>query len=169
MNRTVKTVSKNGKTYQRHITVVKKYHYKDRTYSYSYAHKWVHRKYGKAFMCESLDCQQLSTYFTWANMSHQYKLDITDWKQLCRSCHAKFDVTDYLKESTSKRFKGTRSTSKPINQQALDGTYIKTWLSLSDAFRELGILQSSIHNNISGRSKSAGGYKWEYANTNKVS
>ena len=63
---------------------------------------------------------------------------------------------------------GGKSPSKiekrsiPILQFAKDGTLIKEWPSASEAYRQLGILQSSICLCLKGRYKSAGGFVWRY-------
>ena len=52
--------------------------------------------------------------------------------------------------------------SIPILQFSKDGTLIKEWPSLSEAYRQLGIFQSNIRHCINGRYKSAGGFVWRY-------
>lgn len=49
---------------------------------------------------------------------------------------------------------------KPIEQRTLDGKLIKTWISLSEAARALGLSVSNICACSKGRIKSTGGYKW---------
>ena len=56
-----------------------------------------------------------------------------------------------------------KKRSIPILQFTKDGTLIKEWPSLSDAYRQLGISQSNICHCLKGRKKSAGGYNWRYA------
>ena len=56
--------------------------------SYRSLHKWVERSLGKAYMCEN-DKSHISTRYHWANISHEYKRDLSDWKQLCPSCNCK--------------------------------------------------------------------------------
>lgn len=52
-------------------------------------HSWVVRKLGKARKCA--ECGKESGKIEWANKSHEYKRDITDWISLCKKCHGKFD------------------------------------------------------------------------------
>lgn len=53
-------------------------------------HSWVQRNYGKANHCE--DCGDMNApRYEWANISGQYKRDISDWKQLCKKCHNDMD------------------------------------------------------------------------------
>ena len=59
--------------------------------------------------------------------------------------------------------KGAIKHSIPILQFTKDGTFVKEWPSLSEAYRHLGIPQSHICHCLKGRRKSAGGFVWRYA------
>ena len=54
--------------------------------------------------------------------------------------------------------------SKPIIQFSKDGEFIKKWNSGMDAQRELELFSSSIFACCKGKLKTAGGFKWSYAN-----
>ena len=54
--------------------------------------------------------------------------------------------------------------SKPVLQLTLTGELIKKWNSIRDVERELGINQSNISKCCKGDVKSAGKFKWQYAN-----
>lgn len=56
-----------------------------------------------------------------------------------------------------------KKCSIPILQFSKDGTLIKEWPSISDAYRRLGIAHSNIRACLKGRNKSAGGFVWTYA------
>ena len=56
-----------------------------------------------------------------------------------------------------------KKCSIPILQFAKDGTFVKEWPSLCEAYRQLGIPQSNICYCLKGRRKSAGGFVWRYA------
>ena len=58
---------------------------------------------------------------------------------------------------------GGEKCSLPILQFSKDGTFVKEWPSLSEAYRQLGIHQSNICLCLKGRLKSAGGFVWRYA------
>lgn len=69
---------------------------------YGALHTWVHRKLGKAKSCNRVGCKYPRTNaakqllrkpktFQWANISHRYKRELSDWIQLCASCHARYD------------------------------------------------------------------------------
>lgn len=57
---------------------------------YTGIHMWVYRQWGKAIYCEN-DLSHIAKRFEWANISGQYKRERSDWKMLCKPCHAKFD------------------------------------------------------------------------------
>ena len=69
-------------------------------------------------------------------------------------------VQNQLKQKTIAR---NKSYSKPVNQYDLDGHYIKTFISIAEAQREIpgtGSINSVL--NRRGRSKTAGGFLWAY-------
>jgi hypothetical protein len=53
-------------------------------------HKWVIKQLGNKRECSECKTTTAKCY-DWANISQEYKRDITDWKRLCRKCHTKFD------------------------------------------------------------------------------
>lgn len=59
--------------------------------------------------------------------------------------------------------KVAKSCSIPILQFSLDGKFIRKWNSTKDAGRELDIDRGSITKCCKGKRKTAGGYKWGYA------
>lgn len=61
--------------------------------SYSGLHYWVVRKKGKPTTCEHCGKTNLyGKFIHWANKSHEYKRDLTDWLRLCAKCHKKYDA-----------------------------------------------------------------------------
>lgn len=53
-------------------------------------HNWVERRLGKPSVCSN--CHTIdSKRYHWANISGEYKRDISDWVRLCVSCHFKKD------------------------------------------------------------------------------
>lgn len=71
------------------------YQWKGEKVGYSALHKWVKMKLGKAHYCEDCGLDKIplgkKRFFQWANISHQYKRAVEDWKQLCCKCHKAFD------------------------------------------------------------------------------
>lgn len=62
-------------------------------------HQWVIKELGKAFWCYvCMSCEEGKMY-QWANISKEYKRELTDWIPLCSKCHAKYDgVSEKMKE-----------------------------------------------------------------------
>jgi group I intron endonuclease len=61
------------------------------------------------------------------------------------------------------KFSAEHNRSKAINQYTLYGIFVRSWWSLSDVTRELGISHSGISMCCQGKRKSAGGFRWTYA------
>lgn len=59
---------------------------------YGALHDWVKRRLGKASLCS--ECFSTDNV-QWANKSQEYKRELSDWLQLCASCHAKYDGIGY--------------------------------------------------------------------------
>lgn len=67
-------------------------------------HKWIKRHFGKASHCMNKDCfyprkvnkgtvlLKAPKRYEWANLSGKYRRNISDWTQLCPSCHRKYDL-----------------------------------------------------------------------------
>jgi len=73
-------------------------HWKKHQPFYAPIHDWVRRNYGKASKCENKKCGHPNPKrFEWANISGKYKKDISDFKQLCVSCHRRMDKGKYCK------------------------------------------------------------------------
>lgn len=79
--------------YQKHLKFLGRNNprWKGDTVGYRALHTWVNTHYGKANRCTNPDCKGISRVFEWANISGEYKRDISDWKMLCKSCHGIFD------------------------------------------------------------------------------
>lgn len=64
-------------------------------------------------------------------------------------------------EWQKKHAEGTRKACcKLVDQYTLDGTFVKTWESATDAAMELGLSKGNISKCCNGRGKSAGGFIW---------
>ena len=56
-------------------------------------HTWIARKLGKPKKCQYCGIDNLRPrQFNWANISRQYKRDLTDWIRLCTKCHKAYDM-----------------------------------------------------------------------------
>jgi hypothetical protein len=68
----------------------KHYNWKGENAGYGSKHKWVRRVLGVPSLCENCDTTEAKR-FEWANLSGEYKRDISDWARLCTSCHRLID------------------------------------------------------------------------------
>ena len=66
-------------------------------------HSWVKRRLGKPQKCEHCGSTTAKKY-EWANKSHEYKRDLSDWIRLCTSCHRKYDLTPEKKLKAIQNF-----------------------------------------------------------------
>ena len=55
-----------------------------------------------------------------------------------------------------------RGESKRVNQYTKSGDFIRTYNSLSDAAKHIGVCRPAISNALSGKNKTSGGFKWSY-------
>lgn len=56
--------------------------------SYWNCHKWVQKNFSKTGICEI--CNRKG-YTEWSNRDHKYIRIRSDWQEVCRSCHLKYD------------------------------------------------------------------------------
>lgn len=61
----------------------------NRDWRYIDLHKWVRKVKGMPKTC--VECGNTGRWIEWANISHEYKKDPSDYQAMCRSCHRKFD------------------------------------------------------------------------------
>lgn len=125
--------------------------------TYVAVHLWLHRKYGKASRCEH--CKQDKHLYHWANISGEYRRDISDWKQLCVSCHRKMDWTE---TQTHRMSLSHKKYDADIVQKNSRGRILRKYQTLREAHIETGISRTAINNCLMGRSKMSGGFKWTY-------
>lgn len=73
--------------------------FKGDSVGYDALHDWVNRHKGKAARCCHCGTKR---NVHWANVSHEYRRDLSDYMSLCVSCHRKYDFPH--KGSMAKRF-----------------------------------------------------------------
>lgn len=73
--------------------------YKGEKASYSAHHHWAKYHLGKASKCEN--CETVEGRFEWANLSGEYKRELSDWASLCILCHRLID--DVIRKSWATR------------------------------------------------------------------
>ena len=63
---------------------------------YFIMHKWINRYWKRKGVCETCGKE---TKTQWANLNHLYKRSVReDWKELCVSCHRKWDLEHNSKQ-----------------------------------------------------------------------
>lgn len=68
------------------------YQWKGDCVGYRALHHWVKRHKGEPTKCVFCGKEKTTPKsIHWANKSHQYKRDLTDWLQLCVNCHIRYD------------------------------------------------------------------------------
>lgn len=56
-------------------------------------HTWVQRTLGKPDTCKQCKATGLKGHgIHWANLSQEYKRDVSDWVRLCAWCHKQYDL-----------------------------------------------------------------------------
>jgi len=55
-------------------------------------HQWVGRKLGRPTKCQHCGIDYKNKRYYWANISREYKRDLSDWVRLCASCHKRYDM-----------------------------------------------------------------------------
>jgi hypothetical protein len=53
-------------------------------------HRWVQRHKGKAKKCAECGSEK---NVQWANISHDYKRELDDYKEMCPKCHRRYDMS----------------------------------------------------------------------------
>lgn len=63
--------------------------------TYRAQHHWVTRRLGKANHCVECGADEIpkgyKRFFHWANISGEYKRDVSDYQSMCVKCHKQFD------------------------------------------------------------------------------
>lgn len=57
---------------------------------YRMIHLWVERQLGRPSECENCGTTE-AKIFHWANLSNEYRKDLSDWARLCVTCHHLID------------------------------------------------------------------------------
>lgn len=81
--------------------------------SYSGIHQWLRNYFQKPNKCENPNCQHKSKNFQWALKKRRKCIrKRTNFWQLCRSCHAKYDIKRDTLNKMSLAFRGRAPWNK---------------------------------------------------------
>ena len=132
-------------------------------------HFLVHRLVAKAFIPNPNNLPYINhkdenpsnpiyTNLEWC--THQYNMNYGTIKERSSISHTG-------KKQTIEQINKVIATKiKPVNQYTKEGILVKVWNSMKEACIELNIQSSSLTRCCQGKRKTAGGYKWEYNQTN---
>ena len=105
---------------------------------YASIHQWILKTYGKASCCTNKDCKSNSAKnFEWALIKgYKYERNISNFMELCCSCHRKYDITDETRKKLSESNKGKTPSNKGIDSRVIKKCIIcnvnfKTYVSNS--------------------------------------
>jgi hypothetical protein len=92
-------------------------------------------------------------------------------KAILRECAKKNQtLVKWQKENKSKMvelaLRASLLQAKKVNQLDNQGNFIKQWCGVAAAMRATNLTRRNILNCITGKLKTAGGFRWEYAQTN---
>ena len=119
--------------------------------NYYRVHQWLRWNFVKNNKCDHCGSASKLKY-EWALIKgKKYEKKRENFAELCISCHR---IYDGLMEALAVR------KYKPV--VAYTGTEQLYFSSIKEATEALDILPSSISNSLSGRSKTAGNYRWQY-------
>lgn len=72
------------------ISGEKSYNWKGDNVGYWGIHDWIRKELGRPMHCAL--CQSVTAKkYEWANISHLYKRELSDWVRLCTKCHIAYD------------------------------------------------------------------------------
>lgn len=137
-----------------------------KTNEYFRVHGWLVYKYGNADRCENPLCSGKSKTFEWAlKTGCEYEKKRENFVKLCRSCHRRYDWDEEKSEYMRKINLGIQRKYRwtPVNQYLKDGTFVRKFDYVMLAAKTLGINNKLISTCLSGKAKSAGGFRWKYA------
>lgn len=122
-------------------------------------HYFIHRLVAKAFVPNPNNLPQVNHKNGIKDCNEDWNLEWCD-----NSYNYNHAIKNGLKDMKLASNHAIKKTSKPVIQLTLDNKVVKTWNSMMDAERTLGISNSHISACCKHKKGfyTAGGYKWEY-------
>ena len=130
---------------------------------YNKMHGYLKYHHGSASKCESKTCSGKSTNYTYAlKKGRTYSYKRADYKQLCRSCHTKYDHTEEGSERARLRLLGkVIGPTTPVTGVNLLTGEVVQFPSMASASRAMKARSDKLKKVLKTPSKTAFGYKWE--------
>lgn len=155
---------------------------KDDKKRYNRVHAWLRRKHNHEKIghscdhCKTLDYSRLEFALIKGRSHSKIR---GNYMLLCPPCHFVYDETPERGRKISKARKGkplsethrlaiikglANSTKKHVSIISIsDSGKIKKYPAVKEAVKKTGLLQGSISNCLTGRTRADGGLKWQYA------
>ena len=76
-------------------------------------HDWIRRQLGNPSVCAHCGTKT-ATKYDWANISREYKRDISDWMRLCRPCHRNYDFTEKTRHKMVDSWRERKLKCSPV-------------------------------------------------------
>jgi group I intron endonuclease len=101
-------------------------------------------------------------------MSESQKRKISEYSKGNKNRVGKHHTDETRNKISKSKMGSIPHNIKKINQYSMDGTFIKEWISSTEAAKSLGLSQGNICMvaSKSGRRKMTGGFKWEWVEIN---
>jgi hypothetical protein len=135
---------------------------------YASVHSWLyfhHKLKGSGKSCQHCGMKDgTGRRLEWALIRGlAYENNIANFIPLCASCHRKYDITQETREKMRKSATGKSSPRRtPVEQW--DGSKLVAYFPfITEAEERSGVSRTAIVNNLTGRSKTAGGFTWKYS------
>lgn len=96
-------------------------------------HTWLNRRFGRPKKCENCGTTDLNKRYHWANISGEYKRDISHFKRMCFHCHNKFD--NHLRPRGESHCISKLSEKNIVKIRNLYKTKNYTLLQIADIFK----------------------------------
>lgn len=141
------------------------------TPGYSTFHYRVRKKAGKPKFCSNKQCTSINPKrFEWALIrGREYSDDPADYISLCPSCHRKYDLTEETRKKLSEVMMGKNRHGRDRRVRGIskDGNVIECE-TITQAAKMINLKSmSNICSALAGRTKTSGGYRWEYVDLPK--
>jgi hypothetical protein len=119
----------------------------------------MYANYGQEKKCEICGTTDKEKTYDWASVGHVYTRKREDWKRLCRSCHASFDMNEDKKKRViknlmfytgdySNRARGERARSAKFTDEQISkirDDFDSTIKTVSQLAKEYKVSTSTIY------------------------
>lgn len=130
---------------------------------YARIHYWMRKNFPRE-KCEGLNCTGLGSRLEWALVTgKKYEKVRENFICLCPSCHRKYDMTEETRKKIGDIRRGIKFTPEEsakhfisVVQLSENGSFIRRFISISEAAENTGSSVSSISGCLRGRYKYTG-------------